>query len=247
MNNDLHSIINLINIERENSAGRFLALLEDGNRQLERWMSKQSRFTQGESNRLKHEYLVCARDTYKVLMDDVESCSALDKQTRQSVQHGLSELIHRLSPEHMGEALNCLIQPGEVALLRMIALQLPVEKTLTDKDKDALWDSIKLLHEQLEDEEISQRVYAALHRAVKLTEAAIGEYQVYGARGFKRSMHEMLGELMEVYAIEQPNSEFPPEWWTALRGHVFLMDGVLSRMLEYTPVVEMSIVGALVH
>lgn len=240
---------NLINIQEPpeflNSAGRLLLLIRhlkspDINTYLQSAMvlfglPKDS--TTEYQSQFAIVLLGVLSSAYKEFLSDIKESSEIPEVTKSIIIEGVSPLNEIIYPYNFGNTIRD-ITPSEVSVLRMAGSMLSKEGDPGELGKKEISDSIANLQETIDSTELPPSVRIALSEIVRLSRNAHDQYNIYGARGFKKAFKRMLSELMEVYLEQGAEKVKDEDWWDQALKHLKTVDEVAGRLLKYKPLLE---------
>lgn len=181
-------------------------------------------------------FMSLLQKTYDEFMADVTSSNNMPQVTKDIIFNGIVNIPKIVFPVLPDGPVKD-VSDAEYSLLRMAASMLEMENDLTTDDVHTIRDSIESLRQTLEDSELSKSARVALLELVNLTRNALEQYNIHGARGFKKAFKRMLAELMEVY-LREGNEVKDQAWWNEAMQHIQIVDKVASKLLEYKPLLE---------
>ena len=231
--------------EYRNSAGRLLRLLEMLKPGAPYYKTIASLYghepPQKVAAELKGElyldFMQIVSSAYHQFLDDIEATTAIPDATKPVMRDGLSKLVEIVYPANSSSPPRAL-QDAEIAVLRMAGSMIPEEDEMAADDKAKIAESIKQLGGTIEGAELPKSVRVALLEIVRLSRNSLDQYNIYGARGFKKAFKRMLSELMEVYLEQGPENVKDKDWWKQALDHVKQIDAVAGRLLKYKPLLE---------
>lgn len=169
---------------------------------------------------------------YSQFKDDMHN-SSMDQDQIETLLSGVKSIEDCIYPNQLGSKFRGLTET-EDSLLSVCAAFLQDEGKLTKDDITSIRESIVSLRKLIEDSNISPTLRKVLLELVRLTEDAISRFNIHGAKGLKRALKSMLGEVAELY----PNDIENESWKNTILGHLKLIDGIASRVLTYKPMIE---------
>lgn len=227
--------------EFNNSAGRLLGLLEMV-QESKSYFDIAAGFYSGadKSNDLKArafvQFAMILGKAYDEFFVELEMSDKLPDATRTMIKEGLAKIVHIAFPVN-SSSQPTLLEPAEIAVLKMAASLLGNEDELLESDEQKIRDSIEELRKLTEESNLSKSARTAILELVRLTRNALDQFSIHGARGFRKAFKKMLAELMEVY-LEEGKEVVKESWWRATLKHVKLMDDTAARLLKYKPLLE---------
>ena len=228
-------------LEYNNSAGRLIALLRMF-QPTTSYYDNVASFYEGSKNDVDFvsnaylQFMYLLKNTYDDFVKNLTAAENISGETKGIVFRKLANLNNIIFPTDPTKATRTLSE-SEVSVLQMVASLMDTEKDITEDDIQSIRNSIENLQETIDKSDLSKSAREALLELVRLTRNALEQYNIYGARGFKKAFKKMLAELMEVCFKEGKEVQNQP-WWNDAVKHLKVVDKVASKLLEYKPLLE---------
>ncbi len=167
-----------------------------------------------------------------------------NEQQRNVLLSGLATVPQCFYPMQLNATYRGLTE-AEKSLLEVCATMISQEEPLRPDDIKTIRESLADLRKFLEQSDIASTLRKVLLDLIRLSEDAISRFNVYGARGLRRTFKTMLGEAAEFYGNMQQSSEAErgksAEGWKKITHHLKVFDSVASKLLKYQPLFESTV------
>lgn len=154
---------------------------------------------------------------------------------RDVLLNGLAQVEAMLYPLNLGNPVRAMTE-AERSLLQVCATIIEEEGEITEDDLTEIRKSIAELRTQVESGDISPTLKKVLLELIRLSEDAIARFTIRGARGLRRAFKAMVGEVAELYGIDEEEQQNSTAW-SAIKKHLNIVDTVAAKLLKYRPLI----------
>ena len=234
--------------ERQNSAGRLLALLRGFSDSGKNHVMKLAENvvgmpTAGGNRELYNAALILLtsmQELYAELCKDLEEADIPETQ-RPLLIEGLRGIGDKLCVKQLDAGFSVL-NAAELSILRMCGTYIKEDGEVTRDDLETIKSAISDLQSLVDSSTISPTLKKSLLELIRLAQDAISRFHIHGAQGLKRAFKAMLGEAAELYCLSEQGKDraelTKSSAWSKILDLLKTFDAVASKSLKYKPLLE---------